>query len=109
MTHFQDGDTTPFCFGSMTEELESRHGLLLHLYHILHRFFSLLRKELIWITGYHNFIVDVLTDRSCRQQLRVLSRNHDREADYGVQPRFRLEDNHHGVPESLQKQNLVIA
>lgn len=108
MTHFQDGATTPFCFGSMVEELESSHGLLLYLYHILHRFFWLLKKELIWITGYHNFTAQTLTDGSCHQQIRVLSGNHDQEADYGVQTRFRLEDNHHGVLESFQKQNLII-
>lgn len=93
------------------EELKSSQGLLLllHLYYILHRFYCLLRKELIWITGYHNFTVDLLTARSCHQQNRILSWNQDQEADYGVQPGFRLEDNHHGVPESFQKQNLVTA
>lgn len=70
--HSKDGATAPFCFVSMAE-LECSCGLpqLSHLYHLLHRFFCLLRKRLIWITGYHNNTVEVWTARSCHQQNRV--------------------------------------
>lgn len=99
---------TPFCFGSAAEQLESSPGLLLHLYHIWHRIFCLLRKEFIWITGYqfHSRCFNCQNLSSAKQ---CPSLKQQPEDGYGVQPGFRMEDNHYSVPETFQKEKLVMA